>query len=237
MIIAVCLSAALVFLQASHRTDFGHVLQALPAGLMAVTLGVDHWIAGLSFSRRRPATAVVLALACGALALLVPAQLKIADTYSPKRVASVIAGWSGRADNVLAHDSVVSGGTSVADVLRKLARVTNADDAVLCLPYFPQGYFFSGRHFVTRTGWLNPGRFTAPGSQARFIASLDETRVVVDQPGFSFDRRASRNARLYAPLLMRTIYSDFGIAEVVGRFVILMRGGELAIDWKRARFI
>ena len=66
-----------------------------------------------------------------------------------------------------------------------------------------------------------PGRFLESGSQQRFIHAMRTTKLVADDPAFSFDRRPSRNARAYGPELMRHLYTTFGIFDVIGRFVLL----------------
>jgi hypothetical protein len=213
--------ALLVYLQASYRIDLEHVRQGLPASLFVLFLVLARWRPRLAALPRPGRVAIVLGLLglAGALALgLAHWRLTRASSYAPARWRQAAASWYLPRAEVLAR-----GSTDLTRALQRARALTGPEEPILVLPYYPNAYYFAGRHFSTPFGWLNPGRFQRPGTLQRFYAGLASTDLVIDDPGFSFDGMDSRNARSYAPELMQHIYSRWGIFEVNGSFVLLSR--------------
>ncbi len=224
--------AILVYQQASHRIDMSHIKQSLPASLFVLFLAVAHWWPRMS-SMRLPGRAASLAGVALLTAFLgsglAHRDLQRRESYSATRWRDTVSSWMLTRSRAL--EQVAGRGTSrLADVLQRVRRLTAREDAVLFIPYLGQAYYFAGRHFATPFGWWNPGRFRAAGSQQKFIDSMRSTRWVVDQPAFTFDRLPERNARAYAPQVMRHVYSTYGLFEVVGGFVLLSREPQV---WQR----
>ncbi len=223
--------ALLVYEQASHRMDISHVKQSLPAGLFVLFLCLALWWPRLS--AMKPSGQAASFAGVGLLVVflgnaVVHEGLIQQETYSRSGLRGKLASWLlTKAAGI--EQGIADDNSRLARVLHRVRTVTKAGDAILFIPFQAQAYYFSGRHFETPHGWWNPGRFRAAGSQQRFIDAMATTKVIVDIPSFSFDRIPSRNARAYAPEIMRHIYSRYGIFEAMGRYILLGRDPEL---WK-----
>lgn len=229
-LLSAALFAALVNLQASHRIDLSHLKQSLPSSLFVLFLVVDrHWPRPFALRPLASGSALagMAALVAAMLVGLSHPKLTSREADSFERVRNTVSSWMLTRPEGLRRMSQ----SDLAAVLRRVREVTAATDEVLYLPYLSQAYYFSERHFGTPFGWWNPGRFHAVGSQRRFVAAMRSTRVVVDQPGFTFDRDPARNARAYAPKVMRHIYATYGLFEVIADFTLSSRHREL---WTRS---
>lgn len=218
--------ASLIYLQASHRVDLSHIKQSLPATLFVLFLALARWwprcLAAAALGRMTSLAALAALTALLGYPLLHP-RLRQWESYSPARWARAVASWHLSRSEALAKSADRAPEPSLPKVLRRVRELTEPGDVVLFLPFHAQAYYFAGRHFETPHGWWNPGRFRAAGSQERFVRAMATTEIVVDVPTFSFDRLAERNARAYAPDVLRHVYSSYGIFEVIGHFVLTSR--------------
>ncbi len=218
--------AVLVNLQASHRIDLSHLKQSLPSSLLALFLALAHWWPRMSSMRMagRSASLAGAVLLTGFLGFgLAHRNLIPGEAYSVTRWRDTMSSWMLTRSEALEEEATGAGDSPLPEILRRVRRLTAREDAVLFIPYLGQAYYFAERHFATAFGWLHPGRFRKAGSQQRFIDAMHTTRLIVDQPSFAFDRMPERNARAYAPRVMRHIYSTYGLFDVIGGFVFLSR--------------
>ncbi len=225
--------ATLVNLQASHRIDLSHLKQSLPSSLFVLFLGLAHWCPRMSSMRvaGRSVSLVGIALLCGFLGYgLVDQNLLQREAYSAARWRGTLSSWKLTRSVALEEAIAKPGISALPGVLQRVRQLTTREDAVLFIPYLSQAYYFTRRHFATAFGWWHPGRFRTAGSQQEFIDAMETTGLIVDQPAFSFDQMPERNARAYAPQVMRHIYSTYGLFDVVGGFVFLSREPQI---WER----
>ena len=230
------LVAALFYLQASHRIDPSHTKQVIPPALFVLFLAIDRLAQRMSGSplwlRGAGALVAVGLFASVAYAVMTP-KLRKPGTYSFSRAAETVSSWGLTKSEIIERMTApdfVPLRTRLPFVLQRARELTARDDPVLFLPFMAQAYYFADRGFATPFGWLNPGRFLESGSQQRFIHAMRTTKLVADDPAFSFDRRPPRNARAYGPELMRHLYTTFGIFDVIGRFVLLSNS---PLTWRR----
>ncbi|HSF03075.1 MAG TPA: hypothetical protein VLA62_08690, partial [Solirubrobacterales bacterium] len=216
--IGLCLFAALSFLQASHRVDPSHLLQALPAQLVVVA-----WLAGAAFSRGRPALAL---LAC--LAGLVPPLLATGAPLAlrkggrgtlPERLRDWVRPVSELRDAALYAPETWP--RLFAATAAFVNEVSTPQTGVLFLPIFPQLYWLSGRGFTAPLGWVQPGPWRDTSEERRFVQGLSSTRLVVDIPSALIGRDPDRNLRVYAPRIARHVYTRYGILRRIAWVYVL----------------
>lgn len=219
VLIAASLAAALFFLQAGHRIDLNHLQQVFaPAALVSI-MGI-----AASWRSRKSLYCALLLIPLLTASTMTAMNARLLQASDPpfSQTARALGSWRSSRDQIIdkaSADDAYKG--SFAYALRRVRDLTRPDDAVLFLPFAAQSYFFSGRMFETSFGWLNPGRFHQPDAERRFVDSLDETVLIVDNPSFSFDRMPERNMRSYAPHLSAHIYTRYGIFDVAEPLVLL----------------
>ena len=214
----------LFYLQASHRIDISHVRQCAVPVMFVVLLYFSNLVT------RRFSERLALRLCCNTALTMVAVFLVISlhppcllkkRTYSPGNVSKKIASWNLTRQKAVETGAKRSRNEAFAKVLYRTRQLTGPDDAVLFTPFMPQAYYFADRQFKPFFAWWHPGRFFMSGSQERYIESLEGTVLIVDQPEFDFDDSNALNARTYAPKVIRYIYSNYGICQVVGPYVVL----------------
>lgn len=222
-VLGLCLAvfAAAVFQQAVHRIDAPHLLQILPVQLI-----LGAWLASSVLSRwsipvlARPVVYVGVAIpfllamppkeVYRAQFFGMPMSARFGEYQMTMRELRDPATWI---ENTQHHLS--------AEVAQWIHEVTTADTGVLFLPNLSQLYYLTERGFTTRMGMVLPGHFETASDEAAFIDSMDTTRIVLDVPTLVYDGDPRRDARVFAPRLMRHIYTNYAIIRIVGKGFVL----------------
>ena len=223
-LVVVAVAAFLFYLQASHRIDLSHLKQAFVPVFLLTMLALYQsfpYKNKCSLYSRYLVLFVILGIFIHGL---VHPRLTAAASYSKPSLQYTINSWGLTKSELITQLSKSSTGSRKNYLPYALARVkelTTKSEPVLILPFMAQTYYYADRLFETPFGWLNPGRFIYPDTEKHFVKSMKNTSVIIDNPAFSFDGKSEGNIRAYAPLLTKHIYTNYGIIETIGPYVLL----------------
>jgi hypothetical protein len=225
--------AALIFFQAGHRIDIFHIRQSAIPTVLIFFVAVFHRLSQLEAKKWLLRAGCLFVILFWFSIFCSYSIIFSKGTFARHTLPDKLLSWRIPVAEVI-QDPLKTTGRGATDflkALRTVQKLTDKSDAVLFLPYMPQAYYLVQRKYDLPFGWLNPGRFLAPGSQVRYIRKMGSTRLIVDRPGFTFRAQRKGNARDYAPQLMDYIYSRYGIFRIIGRYALLSSDPEV---WKEA---
>lgn len=228
--VAMHVFSGLIFLQAAHRSDIGHLLQVLPCTLISLSLLVSRFV-----TTGRWFGVVAASLSFGAVALpIMDFQPGLRALSRGSDAFSHLPPWNLNKDELLDHLSRTRAGEKNAWMLEVLSMARGSANGknFMFLPYYPQFYFLADKTFVGKFDSVHPGNRHSLPSEEEF-ASLNYS-YIVDVPPFSFDNDPSRNLRWYAPEFARAIYEQNEVVAVFWPAVVLSRP---ASDTRKVQFI
>ena len=228
-VLCISLFSFMIFFQALHRSDYFHFLEVIPLSFVIAGWMIRvFWKVFLSNKLNFPKMLSGFILA---LFLLIGISFfqffHYTNSISIKRKVDHL---SDKFHHYLLSRSQLRdyyrksvGNRWEIDVVDYVYNNTSANDFVLFLPYNPQFYYFSERLYSTPIGHFHPGSFPTHKSQVQFINKMMNTLLVVDLPEYSFDQMPERNAKYYAPEIMKYIYQNYRIVERFGPANILLK--------------
>ena len=217
----------LALLQSMHRSDWGHLLQAIPISIVLLA-----WLATQASMGMRKAGSYVVrvtsTLSMLTLVLFLFFCLYANDTGAALRQLSLsslvqkISVFSGTREDLLMFGKQADPENWIVEVVDHIRTHTTSDERVVALPAFPQIYYLSDR--LPGGGQLAvlPGYFASPADQRRFIDQLrtqDVGEVIVD-PGFTLDSREDRTVGRFAGDLIDYINKAFHPVHRTGPVII-----------------
>ena len=221
--------AQLCLLQAMHRSDWGHLLQAIPMSLVLVA-----WLCGHGFaSTSRSLVARASAILAASILLLSALQIGLAGTIpplSPRRLVSKIHTYTEpipHLERILARRDPRNENARMVAWIRVHTR---QQDRVLALPASPQFIFLSQRLVIGGQLALMPGHFSSEADQLALVAALEQpdATLVVMRRGFSLDDKPSRRLDAYAPLVTDCLEKNYSRVAQFGLFDVLARPGRIS---------
>lgn len=193
-VIALSVLAALFFIQATHRSDISHWQQAFIPQLLLMA-----WLLDALAQRCRHARPMMFIAPLLVAVLVLPLHSRSLATVKhhlrqPSALAYTLDSLTWPLPTLLERLSQQDNDAGeLARIARTVRQHTDTGEAVLFLPYQPQMYFFSQRHFATEYGWLHPGRFATEAQQNTFADSmLDNAAMVVVWRQHCFDGMPER---------------------------------------------
>ena len=219
----------IIFTQALHRSDYGHFLQVIPISLIIAGWMIKViWIVFLS--NRLYFTKIFSSFALALFLLLGYSFFPFFHYTNPISIKRKFDHLSDKFHHYLLSRSQLRDyyrnsvkNRWAIDVVDYVHNNTSENDYVLFLPYSPQFYYFSERLYSTPIGHFHPGSFPTHKAQVEFINEMTNTSLVVDLPEFSYDQMPERNAKYYAPEIMKYIYQNYRIVERFGPANILFK--------------
>ncbi len=195
--------AQLCMIQSLHRSDWGHLLQAIPVSLVLAAWLCSH---GLTYSPRFGVARISAVLASGVL-LLSALQIGWAGTtpsFSPSLLGRKIRTFMEPIARLGPTLSDRDPGNEGARLVAWIRTHTGPRDRILVLPASPQFAYLSERLIIGGQLALLPGHFDGYDDQSRLIAALRRTdaALIIVRREFSFDDRPGRRLEAFAPQLM-----------------------------------
>jgi len=220
----------LTLLQSMHRSEWGHLLQAIPVSIVLLA-----WLASqASKGIRKSGTYVhqVTSILSGlTLVMFLVACLYANDTVATVRqssfssLAQKISVFSGTREDLLRFGKQADPQNWIVETVEHIRTHTTPDERIVALPAFPQIYYLSDR--LPGGGQLAvlPGYFAGPADQRRFIEELktqDVGEVIVDA-GFTLDSREDRTVGRFASDVIDYINKTFHPVQRAGPVIIYQR--------------
>lgn len=218
------LFTGLVFLQATHRVDPQHLLQVLPPCLVLLAWIAKNVAAALP---RVPGRVAACALFAVPVVLLGDQRQRYDELPRWGELTAKLGEYELSRAELRSADTWERPVATWMTISSWIVDHVPEGENVLVVPYRPQVYYLCERGYGTRFGWLTPGLFGGRFSEERFIESLANTPVVVDEVGYAFDSDPARGARSFAPELMRELYETRAIAFGQGFVLVLVDDPEL----------
>jgi hypothetical protein len=225
-IVTAAVLAQMVLLHAAHRSDYQHLVQVIPPGLVLLA-----WLAGRAFAFRPIAFATTRVpgrpgLAAITLMLAVPACVGVQVEGWPRvdlRQAVETARLHAMPlDRMLAHLSAAQPENPLLEAVEYVRRCTAPTDRVVALPPLLGLYYFADRPFAGGQPAWSPGFFSAAADQRAWIARVrrQRPRVVVGDLGSGFDGRPERSFAVYSRLVSEYISTRFVPIGAFGSIVV-----------------
>lgn len=212
--------AQAVLVHAAHRSDYSHLLQAIPVSFVLLA-----WLAGHALNIRATGrtvrvvaapAAAVLAIAIG---LSVWAGMRVGGFPSPLAGQGLLAVGvhaMPRAEMVR-HLAATHPDDPRVQAVQYLRACTASTDHIVALPPWIGLYYFSDRMFGgTQPNW-SPGFFSAEADQQRWIEMVRRQKVGLVLGDFSrvLDGRSERRFETYSALVSDYVAAAY---EPIGRF-------------------
>ena len=215
--------AQMVLLHTAHRSDYPHLAQAIPTGLVLLA-----WLLGRALDVHpipfgavgRPGLAAI------GLLLAVPAWAGLQVEGWPRvdiRKAFETAQLHAMPlDQMVARLSAAHPGDASLGAIEYVRRCTAPTDRVVALPPMLGLYYFADRPFAGNLPAWSPGFFSATADQAAWIARVrgQRPRMVVGDLGSGFDGRPERSFAVYSKLISEYVSTQFVPIAVFGSIVV-----------------
>ncbi len=199
--------AVLALAQASHRSDYEHLMQAIPASFVLLCLTLQR------LSLTRGALRAVLAgwLGLALLALVVLGTLFQSPPHSARSLRAKLS-YFGSVDEFLDDISAMKRPHWSVGVVQRIRCATRADERILVLPFDPSLYYLSGRLFGAGQMMTAPGYYVGADFEARAIANLEQQDVplMIVSPDYAFDGRPESRLSATHPKLWAYIDQHYG---------------------------
>jgi hypothetical protein len=233
-IVVVSLFALLGTSQAFHRSDLGHLVQAVPLhfpllGWLAVSL--YSLVCQRQFFLGATSFVVILTSVFSAGG----AGLKIArPDFNAIQTGLRNINWlNARPEQVVAEALKRSPDDRYLAMLYTIRATSSPEDRLFTVSYSLGAYYFSGRLFGGNQMGLAPGYFTSAPREAALVRSLaaHPPRWVIDDPTFAFDGRPERSPRQFSPRVIAFVDGNYEKSHQFGQLTLLQwRGGPHPTD-------
>jgi hypothetical protein len=229
-IITTAVLAQAVLLHASHRSDFWHLLQAMP-----VSYVLCAWLAGRALAYRHAASGlarVAAGMGIGLFGLAVSASLW---------AALHVAQWpSQRAGEglMMAGVHALPRGAMVADLaahhpddawlqaIQYVRHCTAATDRVVALPPYISLYYFADRRLAGGQVAWSPGFFSGPADQQRWVDTVRRqgAALVLGDASHMLDGRPECMFASYSPVITQYVTTEFTPIGAFGSVIVRAPG-------------
>ncbi|MDX2167371.1 MAG: hypothetical protein SF182_09920 [Deltaproteobacteria bacterium] len=229
MVTAAALAQA-VLIHAAHRSDYSHLLQALPVGFVLVA-----WFAGRVPSARvlRQPSAWVARGAAVAVALAVGAAV-----WGGVRVSGWPSPYAGRGllklgEHALARPALIERlaarrpDDARVQAIRYIERCSGPGDRVVTLPPWTGLSYFADRRFAGGQPNWSPGFFSTSADQQRWIdlVQLQHVELVFGDFTRVLDGRDERRFESYSPLIAAYVRAAYVPVGSFGPIMVWVRRG------------
>lgn len=219
-IITAAALAQAVLVHAAHRSDYSHLLQAIPVSFVLLA-----WLAGHALDYRSTGKTLraVAAAAAAVLAIAVGLSMWAGMTVGgfPSRLAGqglLAAGVHALPrEEMMRHLAATHPDDPRVQAVQYLHACTAPTDHIVALPPWIGFYYFADRMFGgTQPNW-SPGFFSAEADQQRWIATAQRQKVGLVLGDFSriLDGRSERVFGTYSALVSDYIADEY---VPIGRF-------------------
>ncbi len=228
--------------QAMHRSDMGHLLQAIPISLIVIA-----WLLGMAWQFRRIAqtgrfstTALVVIGALLSYSVIAnsPFVRSLSRFIRVNPVHKLQSYWVPPGSFL---DVAFTPGSEPPVVLaiKKIRTETDPESRIWALPFMPQMYYLAERKSCGGLLVLAPGYFTGDrtGKVLENLGSNPCSLIVESRTLINFDGREDRAPRNYAPEVFDFIDQNYvevpGVDETLSRhwrFWKLKRGSDIHTD-------
>lgn len=228
-VITTAVLAQAVLVHAAHRSDYSHLLQAIPVGFVLLA-----WLAGRALRYRAPVQMPQVVTRAAAAALAVAVGLSV---WAGVRVGGWPSPYAGMGlaaigvhalprDEMLAYLSATHPDDPRLQAVQYLQRCTAAGERIVALP--PWGlYYFADRMFAGAQPNWSPGFFSAAADQQRWIDTVQRQNVPLILGDFSrmLDGRAERTFETYSALVSEYVDKQYVPIGSFGPIVVRGRRG------------
>lgn len=218
---AACVLAALSFIQSSHRADYYHLCEGLPAACFCL-----GWLcAGLTPAggRRLFASTMVLVLMAVVMAQAAPHRFLPGPVLW--RVGRKLRYFRADRTTFIRRLLAEEPGFPPAVVVREVRAATRPGERVGIYPFFMKYNYFADRPFAAGMMLLAPGYYDAPAYQRLAVARLEEQRprFLLWNELFTYDGRPQRNPVRVYPLFRQAVRDDYAPVGRLAAFTVYRR--------------
>jgi hypothetical protein len=237
-VLSSCVLAQLDLIQAYHRSDYPHLLQAIPVAFVPLFFMVSIAIEtirrpGSRFARNLAlASTAPLALTLG-LCLWSATGLRGA-LWLPRPRSSLpsllndLRVYSGPRQGVVDEVLRENPSDDESQAIAYLRNHTRVGERLLALPLLTSVYYLAERPFGGGQMLLAPGWFTSTDDQTRMVRLLREQDVdwLADVPDFMLDGDEKKRGRVFASVVYAYIDSQFTTAARFGPISVMRLGAK-----------
>jgi hypothetical protein len=228
--IATAIYSALVFLQASHRSDPPHLLQVLPPQIVLLCSLLTLLSHGL-YQRYKTVMIFNFFVIASTSILIFRFSFPSHFSHIEKKISNLQKNhmvYFYHRDDLRKHFKQIletHPRSWTIDVVEYIHENTKPSERVLFYPYLPQFYYLAERPFGTSVSHLIPGYKNKPEEQLERFQEIerDNIRYITDLPNWSYDGSLERNAHGYMSLLYKDIEENYTIEKRIGPAIIWKR--------------
>jgi hypothetical protein len=224
--------AGVCMVQASHRSDFDHLQQAVPLSFVLIALLAGCLVTGELRKLLRGAVVAWAVLALFSFAVFLSRTTW--PSFRPAHDARKMAIYAKSKDDFLAHVTETFPRKQIPAMSAAIKECTSPDERILVLPFFPEVYYLSDRLFGAEQMMTASGYYDSDDYQRQAIANLDrqDVPIFVNAPAFTYDNDPARALPRTHPLLWDYLQRSYDDVRRYRRFTVAVRRG---LADKRAR--
>lgn len=223
-IITAAVLAQAVLLHAAHRSDYSHLLQAIPVDYVLLA-----WLAGKALSRLGGTATgfvgrVALAVLGVALAVSLWAGVRVGGWPSPYAGQGLAAlrYHAMERGELLGYLAATAPDDSRVQAIQYVRRCMSAGDRIVALQPWTALYYFGDRMFAGGLPNWSPGFFNRDSDQTRWIETVrrQHARLILGDFSRQLDARPERTFSAYSPLVAAYVAEHYAPIGSFGPIVV-----------------
>ena len=204
------LLGSLCLTQSLHRSDFGHLLQALSVSYITMGFLINEAYALLRAGWPSRFLGLAISGFCVVTlsATIAAGYAKQHERVTLSRAWEYIEQFYWQSPQEFLRATQESYGEQVyARLAAVIRRYTEPDERLVAVPFMTSLYMFSERTFGGGQSHMAPGYFSSEEDQMRLVATLAKqgNPLIVERKGGGFDGQAERKARVFAETFFKYV--------------------------------
>jgi hypothetical protein len=218
--------ASLAMIQASHRADYSHLLQAIPISLVLcawlVGLAIDQLRKNSNLQRFFAALGLSTLTAISVLLISLNWQINSSTQFNPSHLLDSFQVYSRSKESFLNEMEEKYPGNWYSATVQHIKTCTQPSQRILAIPFLTTLYYLSDRGFGSGQMLFAPGYFSTSNDQLRSIERMNQQEVAmtIEIPGYKYDNRDDRQIEQYIPLVAHYLRKNFVEIEQIKPVVI-----------------
>ncbi|MBI5825664.1 MAG: hypothetical protein HZB18_16675 [Chloroflexi bacterium] len=221
ILFALIVASQLTLIQGLHRSDYEHLLQAVPTTFILLAYLLKH-AANLFTTKKNMLSLIGLGLGIGLLSIMLFFSLPKWKDISMSKTLNNLALYNLRRDQFTEGLIQQYPNSDLLQAMNFIRKCTNPDDKIITWPYLVDFYYFTNRPLGGRLKAIGP-IFTGSSDQEVVVHDMktDDILFYVYRP-MAFSPTA-REIRDYAPIVANYLEETYVPVEKFGNIIVHIR--------------